>query len=912
MSVQLILYPQSYNDTISVNEFVVNGINFTNLSSASTYSSSVATTTTGLPTALVQNVLTNASPTFPNLWYRFISTASSTPAAPTNISNNVVFNSVGATSGSGIYQKMTNLIPGELYVFSVDFFNTTFAGYISCGVYNGTTLLAANGQPTNGTSIGFGNGWVQPAGSTTATIVLAYSSAFSQNFTIKKVSVISAQLVSNITNSIEDGQVILDLYEDENIPLTLSVDEFKNVAEQVQSYSKAFNLPATKRNNQIFENLFEVTRSAQNSITFNPYVRSRSILKQDGFILFEGYLRVLDIQDKEGEISYNVNLYSEVVSFADTLKDKTFSQLDFTELEHEYNITNVLYSWADSGTGITYTNSSTSGFRNAFTTVKYPFVDWNHSYTVDATTGFPNLPNLESSFRPFINIKYLIDRIFQDTEFTYESAFFNEVDFNRLYMDFNWGANITPETGEGSYKTGDASNTSTGSWQPLFIFDNDFPSNAGYNTTTHKFTADYDNQTYIIDTAFTVANLNNSADLKFRWRHSDSAGNYIAGTTLNPWLGGAGPLIIPYNITLYLTLNQNDTLEFQYYSTAGNSLQYPSTLTVSTGFAINTTGTLLQTLRGELGQWEFLKGIMTMFNLVASPDKSNPKNIIIEPYKDMFLPSITGTPNFFDDNSTQLDWTNKIDITEIKLEVLTDLNKRTVFKFVEDDDDYAFNFYKTAVQGHLYGSQVFDASTTTGNLQSVLEGEEEIIAEPFAATVPKPLMSQFSDLIVPSVYSYNADDGTTEGFNNSPRIMYNTGEKALTSCSPYAPPQNGVGDYYFTSFLQFSHLTDIPTVVTNPPGPNDTVDFHFGICQLIQPIGDATPNNLFNTYWLPYFNELYNPDTRTMTLKVNLTSGDINTFNFYDTVFIKNRLFRVNKIDYKPNELATVEFILIP
>jgi hypothetical protein len=80
-------------------------------------------------------------------------------------------------------------------------------------------------------------------------------------------------------------------------------------------------------------------------------------------------------------------------------------------------------------------------------------------------------------------------------------------------------------------------------------------------------------------------------------------------------------------------------------------------------------------MRGELGQWEFLKGIMTMFNLISSPDKSNPKNIIIEPYKDIFLPSITGTNNFFDDNSNQLDWTNKIDTTEIKLEVLTDLNK---------------------------------------------------------------------------------------------------------------------------------------------------------------------------------------------------------------------------------------------
>jgi hypothetical protein len=250
-------------------------------------------------------------------------------------------------------------------------------------------------------------------------------------------------------------------------------------------------------------------------------------------------------------------------------------------------------------------------------------------------------------------------------------------------------------------------------------------------------------------------------------------------------------------------INIGDTLQVQFKTNAGtaNKVRQQQTATAF-GLGANvtfvesianvTSNVILQTLRGELGQWEFLKGIMTMFNLVASPDKSNPNNIIIEPYKDMFLPSITGTNNFFDDNSTQLDWTNKIDTTEIKLEVLADLNKRTVFKFVEDDDDYAFNLYKTAVQGHLYGSQVFDASTTTGNLQSVLEGEEEIIAEPFAATVPKPYDTQFSDFITPSIYSYNADDGTSEGFENSPRIMYNNGIKSLalgtfTSCTYYIP-----------------------------------------------------------------------------------------------------------------------------
>ena len=320
-----------------------------------------------------------------------------------------------------------------------------------------------------------------------------------------------------------------------------------------------------------------------------------------------------------------------------------------------------------------------------------------------------------------------------------------------------------------------------------------------------------------------------------------------------------------------------------------------------------TVESLLIKERGELSQWELIKGIMTMFNLVSIPDKSNPNNILIEPYNDIFLNNA---------NSTQLDWTSKIDVEEIKLTPLTDLKRLTTFKFVEDDDDYAFNLYKQSVngvytEGHLYGSKHFDASVSGGGLPTILTGEEEIIAEPYAATVPKPLMSQFPDFITPAIYSYNPDDGTSQGFANSPRIMYNNGVKTLTSCTYYIPAQNTEAGEQMTDFLQFSHLTDIPTVTTIPPLATDTNDFHFGDCQLINPIGNATTNNLFYLYWLPYYNELYNADTRTMTLKVNLTPGDMNSFNFFDTVFIKNREYRVNKIDYKPGDLATVEFILI-
>jgi hypothetical protein len=918
MSVQLILYPQSYEGAFNAistdpNEFVVNGISFSNLSTSSSYDTSA--------TSLAITFSLIAQPAVTNTWVRYRSTAAGTPALPTNSFGNVVFNSGAFSSRSGIYQKLSNLVAGTNYTITINV-STTGTGSIHVGVYNGINLVT--GQTFSAATSTITKTFT--ANSATNTLVVSYLNTVATNVTVSNISVVpTGTTPSGALQLLDDGQVILDLYEDENIPLTLSVDDFKNVAEKVQSYSKAFNLPATKRNNQIFENLFELTRSAQNFLTFNPYAKTKSILKQDGFTLFEGYLRVLDIQDKEGEISYNVNLYSEVISFADTLKDKTFNQLDFTELEHEYDKTNIKLSWNDSpDPPIAYTNSSTSGFRDGNTTVKYPFVDWTHQILIAVpggtpTAGNPQLVNLEQAFRPFINIKYLIDRIFQDTEFTYESAFFNEVDFNKLYMDFNWGADNAPvvfNTSGGLARVTDQNLTS--SFTTLDFNSGVMPSQFGY--ALGVFTAQADGQVYTINYSMKFDKPPISDTLSVRWN--------VNGAIVNPATSTANSYTYAGSFTSP-PLQAGDTIFCEAKSTNGfYDLDQSPIVTITPPTFVNyitattsvnqiTNEVFLDALRGELGQWEFLKGIMTMFNLVATPDKSNPKNIIIEPYKDMFLPSITGTPNFFDDNSTQLDWTNKIDTTEIKLEVLTDLNKRTVFKFVEDDDDYAFNLYKTAVQGHLYGSQVFDASTTTGNLQSVLEGEEEIIAEPFAATVPKPLMSQFSDFITPSIYSYNADDGTSEGFENSPRIMYNNGIKSLalgtfTSCTYYIPEQNGASSENANAFLQFSHLTDIPTVVSIPPVSTDTVDFHFGICQLTQPIGDATPNNLFNTYWLPYFNELYNPDTRTMTLKVNLTPGDINTFNFYDTVFIKNRLFRVNKIDYKPNELATVEFILIP
>jgi len=202
-----------------------------------------------------------------------------------------------------------------------------------------------------------------------------------------------------------DGQVVLDLYEETSIPLTLSVDDFKNVAEKVQSYSKDFNLPATKRNNRIFDNIYEITRS-QTGISFNPYVQTRSILKENGFTIFDGFLRLIEIKEQNGETSYNVNLFSKSIALADILKGKTFSDLDISELDHIYNNTNI---FAASQGVLALQNplpaNTFAGTAGASTTnvLRYPLCNWNGKIrrqpTSDqinpggATQGFPTASN---------------------------------------------------------------------------------------------------------------------------------------------------------------------------------------------------------------------------------------------------------------------------------------------------------------------------------------------------------------------------------------------------------------------------------------------------------------------------------------------------------------------------------------
>ena len=217
MSTQLILYPQShkgsYGSISSVYSVLVDGISFNSVNVSSSYDATNTPSNLGIKQAIV---FQNASGIIVNTWYRVRSNWTGSPALPLSSSGNLVLDSVSPGSFCGVYQRLSNLIVGAVYNVTVDM--TAVAGstfYVQS--FNGTTLNPMPGgiTPTTETQATY----TFTAQSPTDIIAFWQSSSITSSLTISKISIATSVIdPTQVFTNLIDGQVICDLYEEEDIP----------------------------------------------------------------------------------------------------------------------------------------------------------------------------------------------------------------------------------------------------------------------------------------------------------------------------------------------------------------------------------------------------------------------------------------------------------------------------------------------------------------------------------------------------------------------------------------------------------------------------------------------------------------------------------------------------------------------
>lgn len=674
----------------------------------------------------------------------------------------------------------------------------------------------------------------------------------------------------------------VDVSADISSLITFAIDDVKDFASRQTTFSKTVVLPGTFRNNAIFGNIFDTGISndydpanANYGVNFNPSVSAKCIIFQDNLQTFKGILRLMEIDIAGGHIEYQVALSGDLTNLSASLSTHLLEELDFSEYDTNFTKENIINSWdAPAGTGI-----------------YFPLADYG-TYSSDKHNWDIR------TFRPALHVKEIIDKMFAEVEYTYESDFFNSDIFKRLLIPYNTKIfqGLTREEFS-------ASRTNSSNWlDQSTIFTRPIQFDTVIGTL---FSASLSNSrlTYIgasplaAHFTFSAGNRIERATHNF-YIEVRLNGIAIPGSIQNyPPNSSASPGFYSYNYVFDYTINPGDFLElvarcdaiasgspdFMQVNNAGMGCTSTDAVLAPIGigdfFAVN------QGIPKNIRQVDFLKSIVQMFNLYVTEDPFNDQNMIIAPFID-----------FFDgNNTTVVDWTYKMDrIGPISIKPMSELNSK-LYKFnYASDTDYYNDLYQKRYN-LSYGSLTFDS-------QFEFSSETNTLAVIFAST---PLVGyDGEDKVYPTIFKRTGDviGAGEENVDCVIRIMI---RKKVSGVSPWMLMDGVTNLISLTSYGYAGHFDD-------PDSPG--FDLNFGqLDELFFTVvaGDLSMT-LFNVYWSAYMAEITDKDSKLLTGMFYLTVKDIFNLSFSHYVHVDGVLYRLNKItDYNVSQPATCQVQLL-
>jgi hypothetical protein len=215
----------------------------------------------------------------------------------------------------------------------------------------------------------------------------------------------------------------LDTYKEEPISLTYNVADVNDIASRNSAFSKTIRLPETRNNRAIFGDIADLGVSPA---VFNPNKKTRAWILVDTAVVFEGYLqlRKVFINKETEQGDYEVVIYADNDNFYKQLGDSFISDMNFSELNHIWNKTNIVQSF-------------TASWNNGY---YYPLIDYGQDWDLGEVNGWTTTYNTEVKVKdlfPATNVKFILDKMFSDAGYNYTSTFLNSEIFKNLYIPFN-------------------------------------------------------------------------------------------------------------------------------------------------------------------------------------------------------------------------------------------------------------------------------------------------------------------------------------------------------------------------------------------------------------------------------------------------------------------------------------------
>lgn len=719
----------------------------------------------------------------------------------------------------------------------------------------------------------------------------------------------------------------LDMYNDLSVNVIIQQTDITDITARKSPYSKVFQLPGTKKNNDFFGHFYEV-----NGISFDPIIKRSCVVQYNGTDIFKGYLRLNKVTKVNDQIEYDVYILSEISDFSSLIGNITLKDLSWDDLNHIQDYTSVRLSWYADGTD----DNGLYGGK-----VLYPMVHWGYEYQGTTgtttpftfqlgTTGDTSLDYSGNSiaptyFKPSIRIKEVVDRILATTGYEIVSDFFDSDYFRSIYMDIGLDGNIGPITAEDKVNQnifrvytpdypGQELKWSDGQfhllqfgridetdgYDPSLNFDEDahiyqIPYTGEYNFEfIGKINQRYNNNSVVTYYGFTLFAANTPEGLldpaQRRWAKG-TPDNYSA---LNE--GQQNNRRVFFN-NVQLNAGEYIGLFIRFNPSRGSNRDAGLRVLPRDGFEYGARWDLYESPQfiannfvdmklqmPDITAIDFIKGIITLFNLVVVQTEEE-KRFRIEPLNWYYSANFAETK----------DWTQKIDNAKaIEIEPLNfQLKKEYNFQYQSGGDEYLNKQWE--VQNIIpYGSKRFVA-------KSDILTDSETIVVPFAPC-PTEVISGSTNIIIPQVFRYDEGTGREVPYSTKNHLFFWVGNRHFYKDEGYVNPTywymtSGATPVQQTTYPCISHLSNLDTLVTQEMSDlnfDKNFDFFSNDNDIIP---QFTEYNLYNLWYRDYFTNLYSPEVRRVKAKILFEPLDIYNTKLTDKIYIKDSIYYIEKIN---------------
>ena len=206
---------------------------------------------------------------------------------------------------------------------------------------------------------------------------------------------------------IDSNWVQVEINSNIPFPVTMNIADIKDISKRNTTFSKTIEIPGTKANNDVFYYIFDIANFSR----YNANKKVKCTIVVDTIpVIQEAFFQLTDIKTDD-----NIHFVYECVIFGDTdsiikeMGNKLLTDMSCPELNHTYNQTNIVNSW-----DANYTNG-----------YYYPLVDYGYNWDSTKLLTGPTAGARIEEMRTAVYAKYLWNKIFSESGWSYESNYIN-------------------------------------------------------------------------------------------------------------------------------------------------------------------------------------------------------------------------------------------------------------------------------------------------------------------------------------------------------------------------------------------------------------------------------------------------------------------------------------------------------